>query len=303
MKPAPFDYRAPESTEEALELLGKFGDDAKVLAGGQSLIPLLALRLARPALLIDLRRVPGLDRVGLSDGHLAIGSMVRERMVERSELARSRAPLLSEALPLIGHPAIRSRGTVGGSLAHADPAAELPSVALALDATMVVVSAQRARREIPAAEFFRGYFSTAVEPDELLMEVRFPELPAGSGTSFQEVSRRHGDFAMVGVAAAVTLRGGLVTEARLALTGVADTPVRPAAERELVGSAPTPELLTAVAAAVQAELRPGSDLHGSSQYRRQVAGVLVRRVLGQAVLRAGGAGTGDPDPGKEVAHR
>jgi len=287
VKPPPFAYRAPESLGEALALLAEHGDDAKVLAGGQSLVPLLNLRLARPALLVDLARVPGLAGVDQRDGGLALGAMARERTLERSQLVRRLAPLLSAALPFIGHPAIRSRGTLGGSLAHADPAAELPAVAAALDAEMVVLSAARGERTVAAKDFFSGFFSTALEPDEILTEVRIPRLATGMGVCFMEVARRHGDFAMVGVAVAVRLEAGNIAEARLALTGVAQVPVRAIdAERSLVGAAPDPTRFAGVAEAVADGLEPRSDLHGSSGYRRQVARALVRRALAVASRRA-----------------
>ncbi|MHB8312668.1 MAG: FAD binding domain-containing protein [Candidatus Dormibacteria bacterium] len=287
MKPPPFAYRAPESLGEALSLLAEHGDEAKVLAGGQSLVPLLNLRLARPALLVDLARVPGLAGVDQRAGGLALGSMARERTLERSELVRRLAPLLSAALPFIGHPAIRSQGTLGGSLAHADPAAELPAVAAALDAEMVAVSAGRGERTVAAKDFFSGYLSTALEPDEILTEVRIPPFPSGMGVSFMEVARRHGDFAMVGVAAAVRLEAGNIAEARLALTGVADAPVRAVdAERSLLGAAPDAVSFAGAAQAVAQRLAPRSDLHGSADYRREVAGALVRRALAAASQRA-----------------
>ncbi|HZT67025.1 MAG TPA: xanthine dehydrogenase family protein subunit M [Acidimicrobiales bacterium] len=289
MKPPPFEYRAPTSVEEALDLLWEHGDEARPLAGGQSLVPLMALRLARPSLLVDLAGVAGLDAIGSANGSVTVGAMVRERAAERSAEIAGSAPLLAAALPLIGHPAIRSRGTVGGSLSHADPAGELPAVALAAEAVMVARSHQ-GERTIPAADFFTGYFSTALAPDELLTEVRWPEAADGSGAAFEEVARRHGDFAMVGVAAMVSLEAGKITSARLALSGVSDTPVRAGdAEAALVGVAPGDEAFGEAAQLAAAALSPPSDLHGSSAYRRHVAGVLVRRALAVAVARAQGS--------------
>jgi len=289
LKPPPFEYRAPTSVEEALDLLWEHGDEARPLAGGQSLVPLMALRLARPSLLVDLAGVAGLDAIGSANGSVTVGAMVRERAAERSAEIAGSAPLLAAALPLIGHPAIRSRGTVGGSLSHADPAGELPAVALAAEAVMVARSHQ-GERTIPAADFFTGYFSTALAPDELLTEVRWPEAADGSGAAFEEVARRHGDFAMVGVAAMVSLEAGKITSARLALSGVSDTPVRAGdAEAALVGVAPGDEAFGEAAQLAAAALSPPSDLHGSSAYRRHVAGVLVRRALAVAVARAQGS--------------
>jgi carbon-monoxide dehydrogenase medium subunit len=275
LKPPPFDYHSPESLDEALALLAEHGDEAKVLAGGQSLVPLLAFRLARPSVLIDLNRVPGLSGIAAADGHLVVGALTREVEAERSADVRRHAPLMAEALPLIGHSAIRNRGTVGGSIAHADPAAELPAVALAAGAELVVASAARGERVIAADDFFQGYFTTALEPDEVLTSVRFPVAPAGTGARFEEAARRHGDFAMVGVGATVRLEGDAVADARLVLIGMADTPVRArAAEQALVGATPGDDLFTAAGAAAVEGLTPPSDLHASSAYRRHVAGVL-----------------------------
>lgn len=287
MKPPPFAYRAPESVPEALEWLAEYGPEAKVLAGGQSLVPLLALRLARPGLLVDLARVPGLTQLAERDQGLVVGAMTRQQSAERSQLVGRLAPLLQAAMPFIGHPAIRSRGTIGGSLAHADPAAELPAVAVALDADLVAVSARRGERTIAATEFFASYLTTALEADEILTEIRFPPPAEGTGVGFLEVARRQGDFAMVGVAATVCLRGGSISQARLALTGVADVPIRATeAERALLGAAPDPAAFRAAAEVVALELAPRSDLHASAGYRRQVAAVLVRRALAVAAQRA-----------------
>ncbi|MBI2462263.1 MAG: xanthine dehydrogenase family protein subunit M [Candidatus Rokubacteria bacterium] len=289
MKPPPFEYHAPPSLEEALTLLREHGDEAKALAGGQSLVPLLNFRLARPRHLIDLNRIPSLDYIREDDGALAVGAMTRQRAVERSPLVRERCPLLAEAMPLVGHFQIRNRGTVGGSLAHADPAAELPAVVTALRGALV---ARRpgGQRVIPAERFFVAYLTTALEPDELLVEARFPAPPPRSGSAFLEVSRRHGDFALVGVAAVVTLdEGGVLTHAALALTGVGPTPVlAEEAARVLVGDRPTPQAFEAAARKVSEGLRPDADLHASAEYRRHVAGVLARRALARAVEQVGG---------------
>ncbi len=288
MKPPAFAYRAPESLQEALSLLADHGDEAKVLAGGQSLIPLLSLRLARPTVLVDLARIPGMASISESDGWLVMGSMVREGHAERAPLVGRLAPLLSAALPFIGHPAIRSRGTVGGSLAHADPAAELPAVALATDAQLVATSAARGKRTLPAADFFRGFFETALETDEILTEIRLPPLSEGTGVCFQEVARRHGDFAMVGLAASVRLANGTIADAHLALTGVAPQPIRASeAELALIGASPTKAVFEEAGQLATRGLTPPSDLHGSSGYRTVVAQVLVRRALRVAALKAG----------------
>jgi CO/xanthine dehydrogenase FAD-binding subunit len=287
MKPPRFDYRAPGSLEEALELLAEHGDDAKVLAGGQSLVPLLNFRLVRPAYLVDLNEIPGLGYVRQDDGHVVIGALTRQRAVETSALVRERVPLLAEAMPQIGHVQIRNRGTIGGSLAHADPAAELPAVVAALDGELMVASA-RGRRVLRPEEFFVAYLTTALTSAELLVEIRLPVAPPRTGTAFLEVSRRHGDFALVGVAASVTLdESGVCTRCAIALTGVGPTPVVPReAARQLVGARPTPEALAEIGRLAAADLRPDGDLHASSAYRQHVAGVLTRRALSRAVERA-----------------
>jgi aerobic carbon-monoxide dehydrogenase medium subunit len=254
-----------------------------VLAGGQSLIPLLALRLARPARLVDVGRIPELQTLAVN-GEVRIGAAVRQRTAERSAELAAASPLLAKAIPLIGHVPIRSRGTVGGSVAHADPAAELPAVMLLAEATMVARKAGGASREIGAAEFFEGFFTTALAADELLVEIRLPAWPAGAGVAFQEVARRHGDFALVG-AGAVVVRdgGGTVTDARLAFTGVAGTPVRStAAEAVLRGTTADTDAIAAAAAAVAGDIEPSGDVHATAAYRRHVAEVLARRVLTEA---------------------
>jgi len=283
MKLPPVDYEAPETVAEALELLADHLDEASVLAGGQSLIPLLALRLARPAVLIDINGIDELSGVSATDGRVAIGAMTREYVAEETTTVTGTVPLLAAALPLIGHEAIRSRGTIGGSLAHADPAAELPAVALALDAEFVVRS-KSGERVIPAAEWFEGYLTTSRRPDELLVEVRFPMAGPGTGISFLEVARRHGDFAIVGLAASLTFSDGAISDARLAFAGISDVPVRAAeAENLLVGERPSAELFDEAARRATADIDPPGDLHGTPAYRKKVAATLVRRGL-QAAL-------------------
>jgi len=279
MKLPPFDYEAPQTVSEAVELLAEHGDEASVLAGGQSLIPLLALRLARPAMLIDINGVRDLSGVSATDGWLAIGAMTREYAAEESETVADAVPLLAAALPLIGHEAIRSRGTIGGSLAHADPAGELPAVARALDAQFVV-RGPAGMRVIPAEEWFEGFLTTSRGPDELLVEVRFPTAGPGTGVSFQEVARRHGDFAIVGLAASLTLSDGVISDARLAFAGLSDVPLRAtAAEDLLAGQRPSAELFDEAARRATDEADPPADLQGSSEYRKTVAAALVRRGL------------------------
>jgi carbon-monoxide dehydrogenase medium subunit len=273
------EYEAPTTVAEAVDLLAEHGDEASVLAGGQSLIPLLALRLARPAVLIDINGVDELAGVSATDGQVAIGAMTREYVAEESVTVADAVPLLAAALPLIGHEAIRSRGTIGGSLAHADPAAELPAVARALNAEFVV-RGPSGERVIPAAQWFEGYLTTSRRPDELLVEVRFPTARKDTGVSFTEVARRHGDFAIVGLAASLVLSGGVISDARLAFAGVSEVPVRAtAAEELLAGERPSAELFDEAARRATEDLDPPADLHGSSDYRKTVAAAVVRRGL------------------------
>ncbi len=297
MKPPSFDYLAPASVEEALALLGDLGEGAKALAGGQSLVPMLNFRLVRPRHLVDLNGLTELAGIREDDGRLVIGAMTRQRAVERSALVRARCPLLAEAMPQIGHVQIRNQGTIGGSLAHADPAAELPAVVAALDGELVLRSA-RGQRVLKPEQFFVTYFTTAAAPAELLVEVRLPAMPPRTGSAFVEVSRRHGDFALVGVAATVTVdEAGVCTGSALALTGVGRTPVvaREAA-RALVGVKPTAAAIDDVGRRVADAVRPDGDLHASSEYRQHLAGVLTRRALARAAERVTGASraTGDP---------
>jgi aerobic carbon-monoxide dehydrogenase medium subunit len=279
MKLPPVEYEAPTTVAEAVDLLAEHADEASVLAGGQSLIPLLALRLARPEVLIDVNGIGELSGVAATDGWVAIGAMTREYVAEASKTIADSVPLLAAALPLIGHEAIRSRGTIGGSLAHADPAAELPAVARALDAEFVVLG-ESGERVIPAAEWFEGYLMTSRRPDELLVEVRFPAAGPGTGVSFQEVARRHGDFAIVGLAVSLVLSGEVISDARLAFAGLSDVPVRAAAAEDLlVGERPSAELFDEAARRATDDVDPPDDLHGSSDYRKTVAAVVVRRGL------------------------
>lgn len=273
------DYEAPATVAEAVGLLTEHQDQASLLAGGQSLIPLLALRLARPAMLIDINGLGELSGVSLADGWVAVGAMTRQYVADESGTVAHSVPLLAAALPLIGHEAIRNRGTIGGSLAHADPAAELPAVALALDAEFVVRS-QSGERVIAAAEWFEGYLLTSRRPGEILVEVRFPAAVPGTGVTFQEVARRHGDFAIAGLAVSLTLTDGAISDARLAFAGLSDVPVRAAdAEDFLVGERPSSDLFAEAARRATAAIDPPADLHGSSEYRKKIAATLVRRGL------------------------
>ncbi|HZV51809.1 MAG TPA: xanthine dehydrogenase family protein subunit M [Candidatus Dormibacteraeota bacterium] len=288
MKPPPFVYHAPGTVAEAATLLHEAGEEGRVLAGGQSLIPLMNFRLARPGHLVDITSVRELDYIRAEDGRLRIGAAARQAAVERDPAAAERAPLLVEALGFVGHEPIRHRGTVVGSLAHADPAAEIPAVALAMEAELTAVHAQGERR-IAASEFFTGPFSTGLETGELLTEVSFPVWPPGTGHAFVEFARRHGDFAVAGAAVLLHLDGEVVDRVAIALCGVAGTPVRATeAERRLLGERPTPAVMAEAAEVATSRLSPASDVHGSSDYRRQVARAYVRRALALAAERARG---------------
>jgi carbon-monoxide dehydrogenase medium subunit len=290
MKPAPFDYLAPRSMEEALATLERSGPDGKILAGGQSLLPLLNLRLAKPKILVDLNGVSALDGIRESPQGLSIGAMARQSAIERSPLVRRSCPVLAEAMRHIGHVAIRHRGTVGGSLAHADPAAELPALALALDAKFELARPDL-DRVVPAEEFFIDYLTTALAPDEILRQIVFPVLRPSIGYALVELARRDGDFAIAGVVAIVGLDdGGHVDEARIALFGVAATAVRARkAEGALIGREPNDDAMREASALLDELLDPADDVRASSAYRKHAAAILTQRALKRAVqlCRAG----------------
>lgn len=285
MKPPPFEYHAPDTLDEALALLSQHGDEAKALAGGQSLIPVLNYRLARPSVIVDLNRIEELRGIR-ANGSLTVGAMARQREAERSDTIRERAPLLTEALDWVAHPQIRTRGTIGGSLAHADPAAELPAVMMALDARFRLKRGSE-ERTLRAQEFYTGLFTTALAVDELLVEIEIPPAPPRTGTAFVEVARRHGDFALVGVAVSLTLdERGACREARIAFVNAGPGPFRSdGAEHVLQGQPPERETLLAAADAAVADCRPGSDVHASADYRRQLVRVLTGRALATAAAR------------------
>ncbi len=294
MKPAPVDYTAPDSLAEALALLAEHGFDGKLLAGGQSLVPLLNFRLAQPGVLIDLNRVRDLDYVReTAEGGVSIGAMTRQRTLETDPLLVERAPLMNQAAPLIAHPQIRNRGTVGGSLAHADPAAELPVVAVALEARFRLQS-HAGERWVDARDFYVGLMTTELAAEEALVEVELPPLPPRTGCAFVELARRHGDYATSGVAAIVTLdEAGVCSAAKLVYLSAGDTPMTAAeAAQSLVGSELSSESIRAAAAyATTAEIEPTADIHASAEYKRHLAGVLTERALLAAKARAlGGAG-------------
>ncbi len=287
MKMPAFCYHRPATVDEAVGLLTEFGSEAKVLAGGQSLVPLLALRLSHPEHLVDIGRIDELRSFGDGPDGFTVGAAVRHAEVELSPVAGGAAPLVSAAMPHIGHRAIRNRGTVCGSLAHADPAAELPAVALAVDAELIVRSAA-GERTIPASDFFLGYLSSALDDTELLTAVRFPPWPPRTGWSVTEISRRHGDYALVGLAAVLGLgEKGRIERAALSFFGAGATPVRVReAERVLVGEHPDPAAFAEAADVVAKTIEPPGDNHATAAYRAHVAGVLTRRGLAEAALQA-----------------
>lgn len=287
MKPAPFEYRAPRSVEETLELLAEYGDEAKVLAGGQSLAPMLNMRLAAPAVLVDINKVEELSYIREEGEDLVVGALARQRMVEKHVSSREGWPLLAEAMPFIGHVTNRNRGTVCGSIAHADPAAELPAVATALGATLRVVS-PRGERTIGMDGLFVSYMMTNLEPDEVIAEVRFPKLAPRTGTAWKELARRHGDYAVAGVGASMTLdEAGRCERARIVCIGVSSVPldVREAASI-LQGETPSEELFAASSGAVGEASEPVGDIHASAGYRRHVIEALSRQALQTAYSRA-----------------
>jgi carbon-monoxide dehydrogenase medium subunit len=288
VKPPKFEYHAPATVDEAVALLARYGGEAKVLAGGQSLMPLLNFRLTRPAALVDLNRIAALAGIREHDGQLRFGAMTRQRAIEFSPLVARRLPLLVEATRWVGHLPIRTRGTIGGSIAHADPAAEYPAVLVALEGE-VVARGSRGERVIGAADLFQTYLTTSLAPDEVLTEVRLPALEPGSGWAFEEFARRHGDFAIVGIAAVVVLEGGRCRRARLAAAGAGPVSVRlREAEAVLEGEGVGEPAIQRAAEAAARAVEPDSDLHASAEYRRHLTRVLTARALRRAVARAEG---------------
>jgi carbon-monoxide dehydrogenase medium subunit len=288
MKPAPFEYQAPDSLEGALAILAEHGDDAKVLAGGQSLIPAMNFRVAQPAMLVDLNGLSELDYIRRAeDGELQIGAMTRQRSVEREPLVAETDPLLNETMPFIAHPQIRNRGTFGGNMAHADPASELPVIAVARGARMKAASA-KGERWIDAKDFFFGMFTTALEPEEILAEIALPPMPARTGWSFMEISRRSGDYAMMGVAALVTLdENDICAEARLVYLNTGDGPMEASEAAQLLQGEKHGEKAIEAAAvkASEDEIDPFGNVHASVEYQRHLARVLTRRALNAAFER------------------
>jgi carbon-monoxide dehydrogenase medium subunit len=282
MKPAPFEYHRPVSLAETFALLDQYGEDGRLLAGGQSLLPTLNMRLATPRAVIDINRLPGLDGIEATRDGLVIGALARHEAVEHSALVREHAPLIAAAMPYIGHAAIRTRGTFGGSLALADPAAELPACVVALEATIRVRS-RRGERAVPAADFFRGIYTTALEPGELITAVVVPPA-AGWRSGFDELARRHGDFALAGLAAHARVEAATLREARLVFFGVGTGPVRArATEAALVNRRADAAALASAAQALDTDLDPPADVHGPAALRRHLSRVLLARVVTRLV--------------------
>lgn len=289
MKPPPFEYSRPDTLDEALQTLHEVGDDGKVLAGGQSLIPLLAFRMARPSHLTDITRLESLKRLTLGDdGLLSIGALATHRLVETHGELTARCPAIREAVSQIGHIAIRNRGTVGGSMAHADPAAEWPALALLFD-TQFHVRSKSGERTVTTDEMFVTYMTTALLPDELLVELQMQLPPIDAGTAFVEVARRHGDFALAGAGSVIQIEDGVISSARISLMSAGLTPIRAGeAEQALLGGEPSEDLIAAAAQQVDAAIDPMEDVHGPVDYKRHLAKVVTKRAVKSAVGRAGG---------------
>lgn len=285
MKPPHFDYVRPESLEEALDVLAEHGDEAKVLAGGQSLVPMLNMRLARPAVVVDVNRIGGLDGIAADNGVLRIGALARQTACERAEVVRLRLPLMAECLPHVGHYVTRNRGTVGGSIAHGDSKAELPLALVALGGS-ALARGPSGERTIPSGELFVTHYTTSLEPGELLVATIWPAASSGWGSAFEEFALRAGDYALALAACTLEIRAGRVSSARVALAGPSDRPLLCQASRLLVGEAVTSELAREVAAAAQTEVEPSEGVHASAAYVRHLVGLLVERVVARSWLTA-----------------
>lgn len=285
MKPPPFEYKRVSTVEEALSALADGGDEAKLLAGGQSLIAMMNLRLVRPSVLVDINRVSELSYIDRTNGTLKIGAMTRQTTLENSAEVSAACPLMAAALPYVAHKPIRNRGTIGGSMAHNDPTAELPAVALACDAEFVVKSAS-GERTLAAADFFTGYLETALAEDEILTAIHVPATGAGTGYSFMEMSPRSGDYALVGVAAMMQVNNGQCNNVRIVCLGAGDSAMRMStAESTLSGQTPSGDAFRAAAEAAAGEADPSSDYHASAEYRRDLIRSLTQRALAEAHSR------------------
>jgi carbon-monoxide dehydrogenase medium subunit len=282
MKPPPFDYFAADCIEAAIQALADAGGDGKIIAGGQSLMPMLNFRLLRPSILIDINRIPDLAYVRDDGDEIRIGPLTRHRILETSDLIAKQFPVLHEAMGYVAHLAIRNRGTIGGSLSHADPAAELPMMSLLLDARLEVQS-NAGRRTIEARDFFLGALTTALEDGDMLVEVRLPKLQEGTGWAFEEVARRSGDFALASVAVIMDSDGERVSDIRIGMMGVGETPMRATeAENILTGQRYSEDAVAAAVDAIRAAVEPNTDLHASADYRRHLVGILAQQALAKA---------------------
>jgi len=291
VKPAWFDYYAPRSLDEALRILADAGPNGRVLAGGQSLMPMLNCRLLNPDVLVDINRIETLNHLDVTEDYLTVGALVRHADLLHDSRVRDGWPLLFEATKQVAHPAIRNRGTVCGSIAHNDPAAEHPSVLVTLDGTVLIAGAT-GRRELPAEQFFTGILSTDLQPGEMVVAVRYPRPPAGVSAGFVEFARRLGDFAMAGAAATLTLRDGICEHARLTIVGMGEGPFRARAAEDALtarrlGADESDEAFAETAEKVRAAVEPAADVHASASYRRHLAGVMAKRALEAALARAG----------------
>ena len=288
MIPASFDYHAPKTLPEALALLGQLGEEAKILSGGQSLLPLLKLRFAQPAHLVDIGRIPGLDYIKEEGGVLKIGALVREAALEASEVVRSRYPILADTAAVIADPLVRNLATVAGNLAHGDPANDHPATMLALGAE-VVLTGPKGARTVPIGQFFTGLFTTALQPTEVLTEIRIPAPPPGSGGAYVKLERKVGDFATAGAAAFLVIKGGVVERAGIGLTNVGPVPIKAReAEAFLAGKKPDEATFAEAGRLAGAAAKPGADRRGSVEYKKEMARVLTVRALRKAAQRAGG---------------
>lgn len=283
MKPARFDYHRPASVEEAIAVLARYDGEARILAGGQSLVPMMNFRVATPAALVDINRIPALARITVEGEVVRVGAMTRQREIEHSPVIKEKLPLLAEAIRLVGHLPTRSRGTVGGSIAHADPAAEIPMVLVALDGA-VVAQGPKGERHIAARELFQDALTTSLAPDEVLTEVRFPAVPSNAGCAIEEFARRHGDFALTAIAAVIVRDGDKCVRAQLATGGVEPSPRRQsAAEAILMEKGLGDEAIAAAAAKAAEGVEPLSDHHASGDYRRHLTRVLMERAVRRAI--------------------
>ena len=286
MIPPLFDYHAPTTIPQALELLARFGEEAKILSGGQSLLPLLKLRFAQPGHLVDIGRIPGLDYIHEEGGFLRIGALVREAALEASPLVRSKYPILADTAAVIADPIVRNLATVAGNLAHGDPANDHPATMLALGAEVVITGA-KGSRTVPIAQFFTGLFTTALTPAEVLTEIRIPAPPAGSGGAYVKLERKVGDFATAGAAAYLVLKGGVIERAGIGLTNLGPTPIKATdAEKHLAGKRPDESAFAEAGRLAAAATSPGADLRGAVDYKKEMARVLTVRALRKAALRA-----------------